>query len=186
MLCNKFGHPTDCIHSLDSPLNGITEPSTLHGSEVHSDQGSSNIALKLNMMSDGTTMLEHGYSNVEMVLARGANINPRSECCETEKTPGLLSQWLGTVRISCDRLCSSVRGDITNESNLCCYFCGKYDVAELQNMESKSVNQKDNTSKGCANHRIFQCSTKFLCLVISISVLAFLAAGAILLHQSCK
>ena len=121
---------------------------------------------------------EPGYSNVNYVMSSEIKINlcDDNNGCEDSK-----NKCKNLVRL-CG--CFTTLFDQTRKTCVC-WYCGKYNIAK-QDTKPNSTSPINNLRDDKPSETDNKCTTKLICGLISVLILVFVAAGAILLYQSCK
>ena len=123
--------------------------------------------------------IEPGYSNINYVNIPGAQ-PPLIGHNQTNEVPKKVSR-------KSSRKCDNIYRCFANIKTVCCIqHCGKYEISKENKMpiQENVINDVEKNGPGVKHN---ECKTaKLICCMVLALVLLFVAAGAILLYQSCK
>ena len=125
---------------------------------------------------------EPGYSNINYVMSLGQKKHFPDDMqrrgCDSSR-----NKFMDYVKMCTG--CSSTIFGSTNKKCCCCWCCGTYNISK-QNIKSSNVDPMKDVEKNEDHERKPRCATKSICCLVSVLFVIFVAAGAILLYQSCK
>ena len=158
---------------------GIIGATSSTNSSKYTTSRLKNFTINSNKLKDEIIAAEPGYSNVNYVMSseiKNNLCNDNSGCEDSRNTCTDLV-----------RLCGCFTTFLSHTRKTClCPCCGEYNISKQDTKPSVRSPINEDRKQKKPGGAMTKCSTKLICCLVSVLILIFVAAGAILLYQSCK